>query len=134
MLQDQRGAIKDDDDKIELNNGAVSFTINDTYSNIEDPGFFSLDYRLYGSKIYEVACCPNLPLPLTEKALHKSDTYPTVWMKADSLAKAAYSTLLVDLGQKAAPKSNMLTDAKLLTPYTELVNGPHGESEIRSSE
>ncbi|KAG9498134.1 hypothetical protein J7337_011029 [Fusarium musae] len=119
MLHNQRGAIKEDDDKIGLNKGTVSFTINDTYSNIEDPGVFSLDYRFYGSKIYEAACCPNLPLPLTANALDRSDTYPNVWLEADSLAKAAYSTILVDLGQKAAPKSNILTDAKLLTRYTE---------------
>ncbi|RBR15700.1 hypothetical protein FVER53590_13363 [Fusarium verticillioides] len=119
FLSQQRGAIKDDDDKIGLNKGTVSFTINDTYSNIEDPGVFSFDYRFYGSKIYEVACCPNLPLPLTAKALDRSDTYSNVWLKADSLGKAAYSAILVDLGQKAAPKSNILTDAKLLTRYTE---------------
>ncbi|KAJ0148877.1 Dioxygenase swnH1 [Fusarium oxysporum f. sp. albedinis] len=118
MLQDQRGAYKDDDDKIELNKGTVSFMINDTNPNIEDLRFFSLDYRFYGSRINEVACCPGLPLPLTAKVLDESDTYPNIWIKADSLAKAAYSTILVDLGQEAAPKSNILTDTKLLTRYT----------------
>ncbi|VTT60302.1 unnamed protein product [Fusarium fujikuroi] len=93
--------------------------INDTQTDIENPGFFSIDYLFYGSKIDEVACCPGSPLPLTAKALDKSDTYPNIWTKADSLAKAAYSTILVDLGQKAAPKPNILSDTKLLTRYTE---------------
>lgn len=92
--------------------------INDTQTGIDNPGFFSLDYRSYDSKIDEVACCPGSPLPLTAKALDKSHTYPNIWTKADSLAKAAYSTILVDLGQKAASKSNILSDTKLLTRYT----------------
>ncbi|KAF9770748.1 hypothetical protein IL306_011647 [Fusarium sp. DS 682] len=117
MLQDQRGAYKDDDSKIELNKGTISFTANESYPDIEDLRFFKLDYRFYGKEISEVACCPKLPSPLSAKILNESDTYPNIWLKADALAKATYSTILVDLGQTVS-KNNILTDSKLLTRFT----------------
>ncbi|KAF4342062.1 hypothetical protein FBEOM_3993 [Fusarium beomiforme] len=117
MLQDQRGAYRDDDTKIELNKGTISFTASERFRDIEDLRFFEIEYRFYGKEIYEVACCPKLPLPLSAKNLNESDIYPNIWIKADALAKAAYSTILVDLGQTASNHS-MLTDAELLKRYT----------------
>ncbi|CAJ0547373.1 Ff.00g041270.m01.CDS01 [Fusarium sp. VM40] len=45
-----------------------------------------------------------------------------IWIEADTLAKAAYSTILVDLGQ-TKPESNILTDTKLLTDFTSSFTG-----------
>jgi hypothetical protein len=65
-----------------------------------------------------MSCCPEgLQSPLSAKSLNESNIFPNIWITADTLAKSAYSTILVDLGQ-ASPKSNILTDTELLTYFT----------------
>jgi len=44
-------------------------------------------------------------------------SYPNIWAQADTLAKAAYSTVLTDFGDTSNP-NNILTDPGLLTYYT----------------
>jgi hypothetical protein len=49
--------------------------------------------------------------------------YPNIWVYADSLAKSAYSTILIDLGQNST-SPNILTNATALQFYTELFPKP----------
>lgn len=51
--------------------------------------------------------------------LAETEAYPNIWKSADALAKSAYSTILIDLGQ-SNERPNILTDANLLQDYTKL--------------
>ncbi|KAJ3546309.1 hypothetical protein NM208_g2073 [Fusarium decemcellulare] len=117
MMQNLRGQVDDDENKKLLTKGTVSFTTDESYPDIQDLRFFKLDYRFIGTSSNEVICCPELEGPLTAQKLNESDIYPNIWITADTLAKAVYSTILVDLGQ-TRPESNILTDTKLLTHFT----------------
>jgi hypothetical protein len=102
-----------------IRKGTVSFTPNDNVTDISNPSFFNLDYRFIvdsGLGSFTGFCCPDLPLPLSAANMAPAQIYPNIWADADLLAKAAYSTVLVDLGQ--ATGSNMLTDASLLSSLT----------------
>ncbi|KAH6957367.1 hypothetical protein DER45DRAFT_470875, partial [Fusarium avenaceum] len=122
MLKDPGSEFSNGKDTAELSKGTISFTANKTYSDIQDPIFFKLDYRFVGTTIDGVYCCPDIPGPLTAEKLNKTNERPMIWIEADTLAKAAYSTILVDLGQRK-PESNILTDTKLLTDFTSSLTG-----------
>ncbi|KAF4943816.1 hypothetical protein FSARC_14824 [Fusarium sarcochroum] len=122
MLKDPGGEFNNGEDTKELTKGTISFTADKAYPDIQDPNFFKLDYRFIGSTIHEVFYCPKIPDPLTGEKLNKSNKRPIIWIEADTLAKATYSTILVDLGQ-TKPKSDILTDTKLLTHFTSSLSG-----------
>lgn len=97
--------------------GTVSFTPNGT-TDILSPRFFGVDYRFVvddGDGYFGWFYCANPPCHAS--SLAEADEYPNIWAAADILAKAAYSTVLTDLGQTAAV-SNILTDSDLLTHFT----------------
>ena len=53
----------------------------------------------------------------TTGTLHAEGVYPNVWVKGDNLAKAAYSTILIDLGQNDT--TNILLNTTALQKHTE---------------
>jgi hypothetical protein len=76
---------------------------------ITDPGFFDVFYVF----TYSITPSPmfgNMVPPIKVQ-------FPDIWSTADVLAKAAYSTVLTDLGQTKAPH-NLLVDADQLEHFT----------------
>lgn len=98
--------------------------------DINQPNFFRIDFRFINDK--GISTWPGsygysnvkgveggIPL-LTASMLSARNFYPNVWKSAEALAKSAYSTILIDLGQTNAT-SNILTDPVALQRYTEVL-------------
>ncbi|KAK0357377.1 hypothetical protein LTR91_014866 [Friedmanniomyces endolithicus] len=108
-----------------IRKGTLYFYPNDDSqtTNMTDPSFFECDFRFVvdkGQGAYDFL----MPTTYGEyrqytslSNLIASEAYPNIWQEADVLAKAAYSTVLTDLGQVNAP-SNILTDPGLLSYFT----------------
>lgn len=102
-----------------IRKGTVSFTRNESSSDIQDAHFFDTDHRFFVDRdggAYDAICCPDLPSPLSAASLAAANIYPNIWTSIDTLVKAAYSTILTDLGQTTGAP-NILTDAALLTHF-----------------
>ncbi|XDG09694.1 hypothetical protein ABKA04_009309 [Annulohypoxylon sp. FPYF3050] len=115
---------KTNNNEFGIRKGTVSFMLNGTFSDIQDLHFFSTDYRFIidkGGAYYDVIHPGTLPSniakPLTAGSLNSVSEYPNIWVKADTLAKSTYSTILTDLGQTAIVP-NILNDEGLLTYFT----------------
>ncbi|KAI1460421.1 hypothetical protein F4805DRAFT_392374 [Annulohypoxylon moriforme] len=111
---------KTNNDQLGIRKGTVSFMPNGSFSDIKDLNYLNTDYRFIvdkGGAYFDVICCPSIPLPLTAGSLNAASVYPNIWVKADTLAKSTYSTILTDLGQ-ATTVSNILSDETLLTYFT----------------
>lgn len=102
--------------------GTVSFTRNESYSDITDLRFFNIDYRFIvdlGGGDYSMVYDPDdVKDPMTAGSLNAEDIYPNIWIKTDTLVKSAYSTVLTDLGQTSASTPNILSDESLLEYFT----------------
>ena len=91
----------------------------DVTAGITDLAFFQLDYQFIrirpGSEnFFEL---PPHGSPADIGLLDAERTYPNIWTIADTLAKAAYSTVLTDLGQINAPH-NLLVHPDQLQHFT----------------
>ncbi|KAF3023600.1 hypothetical protein E8E14_012112 [Neopestalotiopsis sp. 37M] len=101
---------KTDDDQFGIRKGLMYFTPSDgSTKRINDLDFFDLDYRFYTEtnegRTFSVIF-PNSQTEMTSVAnLDRLETYPNVWIAADSLAKSAYSTIMADLGQTSSQPS-----------------------------
>jgi hypothetical protein len=102
-----------------IRKGMVVFepTSNHSALDILDPSFFSVKSRFlvdYGAGVYD------LLLPESDNGaqdLEDQDVYPKIWTLSDKLAKSAWSTILVDLGQSQT--SNILLDTSKLSTFTQ---------------
>lgn len=101
-----------------IRKGTIYFTPgNGAVADIKSLQFFDIDYRF----LVDLALgdfrviSPGRSITVTE--LDQGQVYPNVWVIADSLAKSAYSTVLVDLGQ-AMSKPNFLTSTGDLEYFT----------------
>ncbi|KAF2104861.1 hypothetical protein NA57DRAFT_51657 [Rhizodiscina lignyota] len=107
-----------------IRKGTISFTPNDkSSSDIENSGFLDIDFRFIvdeGSGLYDIIAPGNYfenKDSATVAGLVAQKAYPNIWKSADSLAKSAQSTVLVDLGQ-ASEVPNILTNASALRDFT----------------
>ncbi|EMD00175.1 hypothetical protein BAUCODRAFT_367508 [Baudoinia panamericana UAMH 10762] len=96
---------------------------NKVVSNMTDPDFFQCDFRFIIDKSlgnYDIVY-PGSYGEYKEhtqlSTLLSMQAYPNIWQDADILAKAAYSTVLADLGQSSA-RSNILLDPDQLKYFT----------------
>lgn len=103
-----------------VNKGTVNFRSRpeDAATSITALDFFEINYQFlelnWGS-------APDFVVPPKEAfnvgSLAARKEYPNIWIKADVLAKAAYSTVLTDLGQVNATH-NLLQDPAQLEHFT----------------
>jgi hypothetical protein len=108
-----------------IRKGTLYFYPNDdvTITNMTDPNFFECDFRFIkdqGQGNYEVVSPPMYGQYRDYTKLSnliEEQVYPNIWLEADVLAKAAYSTVLTDLGQMNAT-SNILLDDDMLKYFT----------------
>ena len=95
---------------------ATGFPNSDDISSLD---FFDISYRF----VQDLPGSAPFPFGPDNSSYHKvsfldsNSTYPNIWIPADSLAKALYSTILIDLGQPTA-SPNILTDPVLLQSFT----------------
>ena len=101
---------------------STSFKRSPEASNSDDISsldFFDVSYRF----VQDLPGQAPFPFGPANSNYHKvsvldsTSTYPNIWVPADSLAKALYSTILTDLGQTTA-SPNILTDPLLLQSFT----------------
>lgn len=108
-----------------IRKGTLYFYRNDDQSvaNITDQSFFELDFRFIvdkGDGYFDVifpGTYGQYETYTSIATLAAQQSYPNIWQQADSLAKAAYSTVLTDLGQVSA-SPNILTDPDYMTYFT----------------
>ncbi|KAK3671382.1 hypothetical protein LTR78_008660 [Recurvomyces mirabilis] len=108
-----------------IRKGTLYFYPNDdrTITNMTDPDFFECDYRFIIDKsqgAFDVVFPGTYGEYRSQTRLStlvQQASYPNIWTEADALAKAAYSTVMTDLGQTSA-KSNLLTDPASLSFFT----------------
>ncbi|KAK4924541.1 hypothetical protein LTR49_008431 [Elasticomyces elasticus] len=108
-----------------IRSGTLYFYPNDdvTITNMTDPTFFECDFRFIvdkGQGAYDFITPRTYGDYRNYTSLSNliaSQAYPNIWSDADTLAKAAFSTVLTDLGQVNTP-SNILTDPGLLSYFT----------------
>jgi hypothetical protein len=90
-------------------------------TSITDLAFFGLDYQLIrtGSGLPNQFFLPPADNrdPTDIGRLDAEDVFPNMWNLSDTLAKAAYSAVLTDLGQVDAPH-NLLLDPDQLQHFT----------------
>ncbi|MCJ1228342.1 hypothetical protein MMC12_005003 [Toensbergia leucococca] len=109
--------------------GTVFFNRNQTTPNeTEDiksldffhPGCFFVSFSGTGIET-EVGFCPgdSAVSSLANGPGNDSAPLPNIWIPADSISKALYSTVLADLGQHDPSQPNLLTDQGLLEYFTQ---------------
>nr|POF15309.1 hypothetical protein CFP56_42198 [Quercus suber] len=105
--------------------GTISFTSTNPASpaNMTDPAFFQADYRFFVEEGQPGNYTLISPRTVDQRndigALIANEVYPNIWQPADVLAKAAYSTILTDLGMANSTMTpNLLLDPGLLTYFT----------------
>ena len=108
-----------------IRKGTLYFYLNDDLSvtNITQLNFFEVDFRFIVDKgqgdfdIIYPGSYGQYDHYTSIANLINEESYPNIWEAADVLAKAAYSTVLTDLGQVSA-SPNILTDSEYLTYFT----------------
>lgn len=108
-----------------IRKGTLYFYLNDDASvtNIMQSDFFEVDFRFIVDKgqgdfdVIYPASYGQYEDYTSVANLIAQESYPSMWQSADILAKAAYSTVLTDLGQVSAT-SNILTNAEYLAYFT----------------
>lgn len=119
QLQDIRNS---SDTSLMLDKGTVNFRPRlDRVSDITDTAFFNLEYqfiKLHWENAPSFQLPPgNPPYDLDTGGLAAAQEHPNIWANVDVLAKAAYSTVLTDLGQVDAPH-NLLNNPSQLAHFT----------------
>ncbi|KAK5113479.1 hypothetical protein LTR62_003348 [Meristemomyces frigidus] len=107
-----------------IRKGTLYFYPNDdaTVTNMTDPNFFECDYRFTvdkGTGNYDVIFPSTYGEYRSEtrlSSLIEQQAYTNIWQGADALAKAAYATILTDLGQDSG--ANLLVDLGSLRYFT----------------
>lgn len=104
-----------------IRKGTLSFSRNEPLrEDLTSPDFFQVDYRFIIDKtqgMYDNIHPGDYSGIKQIPQLVKQSAHPNIWIYADRLAKSAYSTILVDLGQvNASP--NILTNATALQLFT----------------
>jgi hypothetical protein len=90
-------------------------------SDITNLDYFDVDYRFikdesYGS--FAIIFPGNNDFPTSLSNLNYHQTYPNIWIPADSVVKSFCSTILTDLGQVGSPSPNILTNSTTLQHFT----------------
>lgn len=103
-----------------INQGTL-YSVPQHQSELSRLDFFKVNYRFMGSAPFDgVFIWPGLYNDTEDvNRLSTTRSYPDIWIPADRLAKSAYSTVLLDLGQ-TKNKANILTDPELLQDYTQV--------------
>ncbi|QIW95658.1 hypothetical protein AMS68_001176 [Peltaster fructicola] len=97
--------------------GYLYLVPNETVADIKDLTYFNLLYRwitVMDRNQEKFTYGNNTDNPAT---LLAGKVIPNIWIEADTMAKAFYSTMMTDLGQVNA-RQNILADADLLTYFT----------------
>lgn len=110
-----------------IRKGTLPFTRDyDATADITSNSFFRVDFRFIVDRglgnfavIHPGTYNYNSSLSGGIATLMLQEAYPNIWMYMDRLAKSAYSTILLDLGQNST-SPNILTNATALQFYTEL--------------
>lgn len=108
-----------------IRKGTLYFYPNDDakVTNMTDQNFFECDFRFIkdqGQGKFEIVSPPGYGEYRSYTRLSNligEEVYPNIWSEADTLAKAAYSTVLTDLGQMNAT-NNILLDPNSLDYFT----------------
>ncbi|KAF3042128.1 hypothetical protein E8E12_005519 [Didymella heteroderae] len=104
-----------------IRKGMVYFTPTGSANDVADINFFTPDYRFIvtrenGKGSQNIWPGRNNENATTVGELNRRRVYPNIWVPVDSLAKAAYSTVLADLGQPDTP--NILSNETALESFT----------------
>jgi hypothetical protein len=94
---------------------------NNSSTDITNLDYFNVDYRFLIDKTlgnFGILFPGDNDFPTTISNLDFHETYPNIWVSADSLAKSFYSTIMTDLGQVSSTSSNILTNATTLQYFT----------------
>ncbi|KAJ9664404.1 hypothetical protein H2198_000333 [Neophaeococcomyces mojaviensis] len=124
-MQDIRASMSGSD-IYAIRKGFITFrTRNPPPSDITSLDFWDADYRFIvdlGAGRFNVITWPTMNTAGQRIApvasLVDSETYPNVWLMADTLAKTSASTVLTDLGQTSPAFPNILADTHLLEYFT----------------
>lgn len=92
---------------------------NTSVEDITDQNFLTIGYRFTREKINSDGNAMFGNDSVTFPALISTQTSPNIWIQASALAKALYSSILIDLGQPYSPLSNILLNATTLATYSE---------------
>lgn len=114
-----------------IRKGTLPFTRDyDATADITNNNFFRVDFRFivdHGlgnfAVIFPGTYNYNSSLSGGLVTLMSQEAYPNIWLYMDRLAKSAYSTILLDLGQNST-LPNILTNTTALQFYTELFSNP----------
>jgi len=90
-------------------------------SDITNLDYFDIDYRFIQDKglgDFAVIFPGDNDFDTSLSNLSYHQTYPNIWIPADSVVKSFYSTILTDLGQVASASPNILTSATTLQHFT----------------
>jgi hypothetical protein len=90
-------------------------------SDITNLDYFDVDYRFIQDEDdggFAVVFPGDNDFPTSLSNLNYHQTYPNIWIPADSLVKSFYSTILTDLGQIGSPSPNILTNSTTLQHFT----------------
>jgi hypothetical protein len=104
-----------------IKKGMIYFMPTGSVDRVADIDFFTLRYRfIEATKNHEdyknIWSKEEEEKPYYAGELNRQSARPNIWMPADTLAKAAYSTVLADLGQSEIP--NIFTNETSLEYYT----------------
>jgi hypothetical protein len=92
---------------------------NTSVEDITDQSFLSIGYRFMREEINSDGNAISGNDSVTFPTLISTQTSPNIWLQASALAKALYSSILIDLGQSYSPLSNILLNATTLATYSE---------------
>lgn len=91
-------------------------------SDITDLDYFDVDYRFIEDENplgnFAVIFPGDNDFATSLSNLNYYQTYPNIWIPADSVVKSFYSTVLTDLGQVDSASPNILTNATTLQHFT----------------
>jgi hypothetical protein len=104
-----------------IKKGMIYFVPTGSVDRVADIDFFTLRYRfIEAAKNHEdyknIWSNKEEEKPYYAGELNRQSARPNIWMPADTLAKATYSTVLADLGQSEIP--NIFTNETSLEYYT----------------
>ena len=118
-FEDIRSHDSNSRERVPIRKGTLAFTPGINATDMTSLDFFDVYYHftIESNGSYDGADPDPMNQTAKVAALDRQQTYPNIWIQADSLAKSAYSTVLTDLGQTGAAP-NILTDSRALAYFT----------------